>query len=246
VSFLITQPHIVGQIDTDQWVNFLILAIMAILWLFGTLIKAAGKRKPPQARPGGLAREQRESWQQWLARKAEEMQRAAEGPRREAAERTRRLEEKAGLREQVQERPPGKITVRSGRGGESVLVYEQAEPAADSTQEQHAARQREAKQAVAAAGRKTYMAPAEPRREMTTPDLTPATGDLPEMMQRAPETLKPAEEGLDAQRESAVGYEPASIIDCNDPGALKKAVLHYEILGKPVGLRDLPEYSAGF
>ena len=151
MNSLLAQLHIVAQIDSDEMVNFLILVVMAVLWLFASLIKAAGKRKSSQTQVGGPAGQQRESWQQRLARKAEELQRAMEGRSGEDAERMRqRLEERARRREQVQERPPGKITVRSGKGGESVMVYERTESAPDS-----------------AAGRKAAMTPAEPRREVT-------------------------------------------------------------------------------
>lgn len=238
MSLFITQLHMVAQIDSDQWVNFLILVIMAVLWLFALLIKAANKRKPQQTQPGGLAGPQRESWQQRLARKVEELQRAMEGQSDEGKERIRqRPEERAGRRERVQERPPGKLTVRSGRGGESILVYER---------EQHAARQREAKEAVSAAGRKAAMAPAQPRPEITRPDLAPATADLAGVTLRPPQPIESGTEGLDAQREAMAGYEPASIIDPSDPDGLRKAILHYEIFGKPVGMRDPSEQSSTF
>jgi len=57
--------------------------------------------------------------------------------------------------------------------------------------------------------------------------------------------LNPDEVQLNAQRESG-GFEPAVIIDYDDPDALKKAILHYEILGKPLALRDMPEPSTTF
>lgn len=247
MNSLFAQLQVVGQIDSDQWVNFLVLAVMAVLWLFASLIKAASKRKPPQSQPGGPAKVQRETWQVRLARKAEELQRAMEGQSEETAERLqRRLEERAGRRERVEERPPGKITVRSGRGGESVLVYERAEPAANSTREQHAARQREAKEAVAAAGRKAMMSPPEPKIETIEPASRPAAEELPDVTLPLPQPLEPSKEGPETRREPVPGYEPASIIDSNDPDALRKAILHYEILGKPIGLRDPLEQFSTF
>ncbi len=240
------QLHIVAQIDSDGIINFLILAIMAILWLFASLIKAAGKRKSSQTQPGGLAGPQRESWQQRLARKAEELQRAMEGHSDEGAERIRQqLEERARRREQAQERPSGKITVRSGKGGESVMVYERTESAADSTREQRAARQREAREAVSA-GRKAAMTPTEPRPEITMPDLAPATVDLADETLRPLQPIELGREGLEPQREAVTGYDPASVIDSSDADALRKAILHYEILGKPIGLRDPSEQSTIF
>ncbi len=229
----LAQSHTVAQIDSDSIVNFLILVIMAALWLFATLIKAAGKRKPPQ---GGPAGQQRESWQQRLARKAEELQRAMEGHTDEGTERMReRLEERARQRARAQESASGKITVRTGRGGESVMVYEKAEPQPGISREQHAARQQEAKEAVAAAGRKAVLAPiASAAPETTSVALGPA------------QEIQPREVTIGARQEPAAGYDPASIIDVADPDALRKAILHYEILGKPIGLRDPSEQSTIF
>ena len=247
MSSFIAQLCATAQIDSDQWVNFLILAILAVLWLFGTLLKAATKRKPPQDQQGGLARVQRETWQVRLARKAEEWQRALEGQSGEPGERVRqRMAEKAGAEGRVKQPPPGKITVRSGRGGESVLVYERAGPAGDSTREQHAARQREAKEAVAAAGRKATMSPAEPRPESVEPGPKPPAEELADVTPHLPGPLEPGAEGPKTPPAVVAGYDPASIIDSADPDALRKAILHYEILGKPIALRDPSEQSTTF
>ena len=42
------------------------------------------------------------------------------------------------------------------------------------------------------------------------------------------------------------GFEPTAIIDYSDPDALKKAILHYEILGKPLAVRDESEQTRAF
>lgn len=247
MSSFIAHLRAIAQIDSDQWINFLILAIMAVLWLFATLLKAATKRKPSEDQQGGPARVQRETWQVRLARKAEELQRALEGPSGEAGERVpQRMHEKAGAQGRVEERSPGKITVRSGRGGKSVLVYQRAEPAADSTRGQHAARQGEAKEAVSAAGRTAMVSQAEPKLEAPEPTLNSAADELADMTLNLPRPPEPAKEGPETRREPGTGYDPASIIDSNDPDAIRKAILHYEILGKPIGLRDPLEQPSAF
>jgi hypothetical protein len=232
VNAFTTQLHLIAQMDSDQWINFLILLIMAVFWLFGTLIKAAAKRRPPQAGQGGPAGAPRETWQQRLAKKAEEIRRAAEAQRRQADERIRRMEERATMREQVEQPSPGGLTVRTGRGGESILVYEQGETLASSAREHHAARQQEAKNAVSAAGREASMTASQPVITKIGPQLTLPSEDM---------TVRTS---LEPRSEPAVGYEPGSIIDYNDPDALRKAILHYEILARPVGLRDELERSA--
>jgi hypothetical protein len=233
VSSVLSQLHTVGQIDSDQWVNFLILAIMAVLWLFGTALKAATKKKPSEGQKGGLAQAQRETWQERLARKAEELQRALEGQSTETGERIRRrVEQRVGVQKRGEGPAPGKIAVRSGRGGESVRVYERA---GDSTREQHAA-----------AGRKAMMSPVEPKLETIEPAPKPTAEEPADPTLHLPEPLEPGKGALETRRDAVAGYEPASIIDSSDPDALKKAILHYEILGKPLGLRDPVEQSTTF
>jgi len=44
--------------------------------------------------------------------------------------------------------------------------------------------------------------------------------------------------GKTSQVEHAAEYASELLLDCNDPDKLKRAILHYEILGKPLSLRD--------
>ena len=208
--------------DSEDWVNILIIVVMAVLWLVAGLIKTMGKKSPQQEQPeaegsAGPQRRPGESWQQRLARKAEEIQ--------------RRLEEQAGVREPGRQRPPtreaatrapqgpgAKISVRPGRQGESVVLYERP-PSQPATQ-------REAQRAVAAAGQYSTAPMIEPAHR-DTPE--PMMEDLASIMAEPPEPLKPGEVQQGPSRDSG-GFEPAAVIDYGDPDALKKAILHYEIL----------------
>lgn len=223
--------------DSEDWVNILVVVVLAAFWLVAGLIKTMAKKSPQQEQPGaedstGQQRRPGESWQQRLVRKAEEIQ--------------RRLEEQAGVREPRSQRPPARetaarspqgpgarISVRPGRQGESVVVYERP-PAQPSIQREHqVAHQREAQRAVATAG------------QQTTPMLEPVRRATPEPMMEGlapiiaepPELLKPGEVQQGPMGDAG-GFEPAAVIDYSDPDALKKAILHYEILGKPLALRD--------
>ena len=219
----LTQSHALAQGDMDQWVDLLILVLVGVFYAVAGLIKNA-RRKPQEAQRDGSAKERRvpaESWPRRLARKAEELQRAAEAKGRETAERVRQWEQQARMREPMTKSQPrrgpvsqsprpemGKVVVRPGRGGESTLTYERDESDSDAARRRHAAQQ-----------------------QPTSVALEPvAAGGLG--IDGATAVLEP------------VGYDPASIIDYNDPDALRKAILHYEILGKPVGLRDSFEHSA--
>lgn len=239
---IIAQWGVLGQgSDMEGWIDLLVILAMAILWAIGGLVKV-GRSKAAQRRREGPAnatqRAPRESWQQRLARKAEEMQRAAEARGKEMA---RRLEEEVGLRQEGGRpaRPTGRITVRQGPRGESVMVYEKPDTESATEREQQAARQRQARQAVAAA-RRHGPQPAPPIETMTMtelPGLGPMVGELTGTMREPPKPLEPSQARPARPGESA-GFEPAAIIDYQDPDALKKAILHYEILGKPVALRE--------
>ena len=213
----------------DEWINILVVVVMAILWLLGGFLKATGKKKPQQGQQdvAKSGRRPGETWQDRLRRRAQEMQ--------------RRFEEEAGLREQGEQprrpresaprpaqAPTGKVTVRPGRKGDSILVYEQPPRQSGLEQEQLAARQREAQKAAAerSATRQTFST--EPMIEAGEPGF---------QLGAAPEPLEPGEIRLKPPGEPA-GFEPGAIIDYSDPDALKKAILHYEILGKPLALRD--------
>jgi hypothetical protein len=119
-----------GGVGAEDWANILVIAVMAILWLVAGLIRTISKKGPQQEQPEpegstGQPRRPGESWHQRLARKAEELQ--------------RRLEEQAGVREPGKPRPParetatrspqapgGKISVRPGRQGDSVVAIHPA------------------------------------------------------------------------------------------------------------------------
>jgi hypothetical protein len=235
----------------EDWANILFVAVMAVLWLLGALIKNLSKKGAPREQAGqeDSPKERRqpgEGWQARLVRKAQEMQ--------------RRIEEEAGLREpgkptrpvgppapRSAQAPGGKITVRPGQRGESILVYERPQSQPSTQREHHAARQREAQQAVAAAGQSaaTQAPPVKAPVAMAVSRLEPVVEDLSHLVAESPTPLEPGEPPRKAPREAA-GLDWATVIDYGDPDALKKVVLHYEILGRPLALRDMPEETSLF
>jgi len=232
--------------DFDGWANILFLAIVAVFWLVGGLIKAMGGKKqqrtPPA--PADAAQDRRrpgETWQERLMRKAEEWQRRLEeeAAGQEAPERRQPTREPATRPSPA---PEGNVTVRRGRRGESILVYERPKPEPPTQREQQAAQQRAARRAVAAAGQHTTL----PKPELVRRErFEPMVSGLSPVMAEPTETLDPGRVQLKAQRESA-GFEPDALIDYSDPDALKKAILHYEILGKPLALREASDATQVF
>lgn len=242
VTDFFRQLDVFAQGDMEGWVDLLVLVAMAVFWALAGLRRAGAKKRqqsPGVQVPADQQGRRQENWQQRLARKAQEMQRAIEAKGRESTERVRQVGEPRPVRRPAAEQPrPGRITIRPTPAGESVLVYEQAEPSAGTVRQQQAARQREAKEAVSAAMRAGKVPPpVQARVEAGGPGSEPV---IESMTSVASEPSTP----LDLSREELViphgptGYEPGSIIDATDRDALKKAILHYEILGKPVALRD--------
>jgi len=242
MGLLLSQLGLLAQRgrDTDEWVNVLFVVVVAVLYAVGALIKgvsAKGQKRQGQSPP---TQGQRETWQQRLVRKAQEVQRAAEAGTKQAAAGMRRLAEETG--EQKAKSSPtgarpgsprqGRLSTRPGRGGQSILVYEQGSPEAASERQQRAARLRRARELAAEQKRPRQPQPAvTPRRPEEPSAIEPIAEVIDDM------GLEPARPLTRAQRQPA--KVPAlPIIDYTDPDALKKAILHYEILGKPLALRD--------
>ncbi len=246
------QSQYLAQGDAEEWINILFIVAVAVFWAIGGLIKAAGTRKKrpqeqPEDRKAPSDRQKQETWQQRLARKAQEFQRAAEEHVRKIEERTRSQHEPESRPDEGQS-DGGRVTVRSGRGGESVLVYEPE--AGDRRQAPHQRQQpaspRKARQAVsrrreAASRRHSRERPPELAR--TGPTLSSA----PHMPLRTSEGPQPLGiyESMPNQPMEAISTA-SSWIDYSDPEALRRAILQYEILGKPLSLREPLDPTSGF
>lgn len=202
---------------SGDWENIIFLVIVGFFWLAGALAKVLAARKGAarQQRPGRPTPQTarpRETWQQRLARKAQEMHQAAQTERQRLEEQTRER------MPQTQPRPAGEISIRTDAAGDSVMVYQ---PPAD-TKRQQPARQQQAREAIPPARRQVAVEspkPPGPRQVTVSPAVSPP---------------------------GASDLHPLAIVDFDDPDALKKAVLHYEILGRPLALRDLSREAAEF
>lgn len=212
----ITQSILLAQERGGDWANLLFIVIMAILWLVAGLIKAMSKKRPPQ---------EESKPQGSLAQRPRPSESWHQRLARKAEEIQRRFEEEAGVREPSEERPSARETATRSTPSPGRV-----------------ARQRETQPPVAAAGRPTTTPRLEPARQ-ATPE--PMMEDLSSIMAEPPEPLNPDEIQLKAHRASG-GFEPDAVIDYSDPDALKKAVLLYEILGKPLAVRDESEQTRAF
>jgi hypothetical protein len=203
--------------DTEGWTNILFIVVVAAFWAIGGIVKAAGaSRKNRQQQEGRLSEQKppkQESLLQKLAKKAEEFQRAVELQAKQATERPRQSE-----RQGQKPRPAaGQVAVRTGSGGQSVLVYERQAPST--------AVQRKTEDPS-----RTSAARPDRRRERSTTGGSAAT---------------PPKTSVVAQKAASACVSPL-LADYSDADALKRAVLHSEILGKPLALRDPLEQSRRF
>ncbi len=227
-----------AQGDAEGWSDVIVFLLVAAFWAVGALLKAvSARRTASQSQRAGRQKsnddQKRESWQQRLTRKATEIQRAAQ-------EHVHKMEEQAGgappsERPREPRRPDrGRVNVQTRPGGESVLVYERQEPAETPPQRQRRAAQlyqerqeqaRELRQERLEAAEKMLQVetPANQLEPVSAPDVAAATTE---------ETLGPA-------------HAASSLIDYSSADALKRAILHYEILAKPLSLRDPFELTPG-
>lgn len=234
------QPQLMAQRDGEEWINILFIVALAVFWLVGGLIKMASARKGASQKRQDPRKpadaQQRETWQQRLARKAAEVQRAAE-------ERVRNMEEQVAQRQRPEEVPDhrrpdqGRVAVQTRRGGEPVLVYQR--PKRHETPEQvqqSAARLRQVRQDATRRREAQRVRAAEPSLGSTA-GLSLGASSRPEALN--------IDESMPERVEQA-SYAASSVIDYTDVEALRKAILHYEILGKPLSLRDPFDSLSGF
>jgi hypothetical protein len=243
----ILQSQLLAQNDGEEWINILFIVVLAVFWLVGGLVKAAGARRnaarKPQERREPVDPERRETWQQRLARKAEEVQRAAE-------EHIRKMQEQSEPGEETPERrrtDQGRVTVQTRRGGEPVLVYErQNEGETPEQRQQRAARLHRARQETARRREAQRLRAAERNLEAELPQIEPGLGSMTDVSLGASSRPRPLTVDKSMPQRPQQASYAESIIDYSDVDALSKAILHYEILGKPVALRDQSENAAGF
>jgi len=219
-----------AQGGNERWSDVIVFLLVAAFWAVGALLKAVSARRTASQsqRPGRQKSSddrKRESWQQRLTRKADEIQRAAQ-------EHVHKMEEQAGgAPSSERPREPsrsdrGRVTVRTRPGGESVLVYERQEPAETPQQRQRRAAQLyQERQEEARRLRQQRLQAAEKRLRVETPSNQPEPVSVPDVSAATAEAPAPA-------------YAASTLIDYSDADALRSAILHYEILGKPLSLRD--------
>ena len=211
----ILQLGLLAQDDAGRWMNILFIVVVAVFWAIGGLVKVASSKSRKQGASRPSDGRKRETWLQQLAKKAQEIQHAIE---REGSKEQPHPSYRSQEHPNEASRPPeGHVAARTDRGGRSALVYERQEPQRPAEKPRQPARVKAGPKAASQAERQiaaeSLNVPVAPQQPMRTPVRTATT-------------TAPADNAS------------PPIIDYTDPDSLRNAILQYEILGKPMALRD--------
>lgn len=210
--YSLAQIIVIARGNDDGWMNILVLVVLAAVYGLGALIKAKGKKAEDQAQEQQTRKPQRKpssGGRGILEQLFREIQQAAEGkPTRET-------------------RPSGQTTRQQ-------------------TTRPQAAVRKYAAQAKQANRVQPKISPAKPKLSKPTPHVQPdfeISSELDTGTQSLPEFttnvvgLAGKRKGMRAEVVES-SYLSEVLSDYEDPDDLKRAILHYEILGKPLALRD--------
>jgi len=211
----ILQLGLLAQDDAGRWMNILFILVVAVFWAIGGLVKVASNKSRKQGASRPSDGRKRETWLQQLAKKAQDIQHAIE---RKGSKEQPHCSYRPQEHPSEASRPPeGRVAANADRGDSSALVYERQEPQQPAEKLQQPARAKAGPKAALQAERhiaaESLNVPVAPQQPMRTPV-------------RAATTTTPADNAS------------PPIIDYTDLDALKNAILQYEILGKPMALRD--------
>jgi len=194
--------------DGQGWMNILFVVILAVLWAIGGLVKARTKK----------AEEQEEKEEQFARKPQRKLKEVAERFQREVSELSRDRVYKPRERAEALHKGPFQKAPRHA----VPTARKEYRPAA------------KPKRRKIARPIETLAEPELPRR---TPQVEPDFEELPEFTSEAVKELEINQVAVTA--EIAQSMHLSEILsDYADPDELRRAILHYEILGRPLSLRD--------
>jgi hypothetical protein len=210
--YSLAQIVVIARGNDEGWINILVLVVLAAVYGIGALIKAKGKQSEDQA-------------QEQQTRK----------PQRKPSAGGRGILEQLFL--EIQQAAEGKPT-------------QETRPPVQDTRQQTASPQAAVRKYTAETKQtrqtQSLSLPTKPKLSKPTPHVQPdfeTFAELDKGIQALPEIATKVV-GLSDKKKVA----PVEVIeslhlsevlsDYEDPDELKRAILHYEILGKPLALRD--------
>lgn len=221
MNALLAQFILVARGNDEGWMNILVLVLVAAVYGLATILKAKGKKKV-QDQAG--------------EEQGRKPQRKPEGGR--------------GVLEQFIREIQRAVEPTEGRERESRPAAQPARPKVSRPQPAPAVR-KYAAEAKQVSRPKPLIPPAKPKRfglelSIPAPQLQPEFEELPELqtgIEALPEVTTKAVERLVGKRKGMAEipeskYLSEVLADFTDPEDLRMAILHYEILGRPLSLRD--------
>ncbi len=207
---------VLADSNIDKWTNILFVVVLVIFWLGGGLLKILG----------GKAQKRRQQQRQWPAqpRPIKPQPGAAPAPKRPVTP----APEIQPLPQIQRPRPPKKTVVRPRAG---VPTPTSAKPDVE----------------LAPVELLKELQPKGQQLSVPTPKLAqvkPEFKELPDFTAKAVKKLAPKDARLISQTPPAK-YLAGILADYADPEGLRRAILHYEILGKPLSLRGPGEQVIG-
>lgn len=219
MNYSLAQIILVAQSrDPGGWMNILILVIVAAVYGLATILKAKGKKSQEQADEQQIRKPQRKP----------------EGSRGVLEQFVREIQQAFEPTEDRESRPSAQPAPKK---------FDRPQPAP--AVRKYAA---EAKQVSRV---QPTIPPAKAKRpglelSIPTPQVQPDFEELPELqtgIEALPEVTTKAVERLVGKRKGMAEFPESKYLsevlaDFTDPEDLRMAILHYEILGRPLSLRD--------
>ena len=231
MNTLLAQMILVAQgEDVGKWTNILFVIVLAVFWVVGSIVKAKGKKPQGEAekegqlsrKPGGKLREVAERIERELSQLTRE--RADTPPERAARPQTE------SSRQPSQARPAGPAP----RGRPGSQAPREPIPAGRPVAAARKPIARPRRMPTPAFG-----LPATPRVSLEMPKVPTGIEELAEYITEPVEGLKDKYAQIFAEKPAVEpALQPLLDLDYAGPEELTRAILHYEILGKPLSLRD--------
>ena len=212
--YSLAQIIVLARGSDEGWMNIFVLLVLAVVYGLGTLIRAKGKKAKGQTPEQETSKPQRKP---------------SAGGRRGILEQIFR---------EIQQAAEGKPT-RETRPSDQMARQQTAHPKA--AVRKYAAETKQVRQT------QPISTLAKPKLSKPFPQVQPDFEILPELdtdIEALPGFKSRAVVGLAGKHKA----KPAKVVeskylsevlaDYEDPDELKRAILHYEILGKPLALRD--------
>jgi hypothetical protein len=208
MNYSLAQIILAQNDDGQGWMNILFIVVLAVIWAIGGIIKAKTKK----------AEGEEEKEEQFARKPHRKLKEAAERFQREVSELSRdrfykpRERAEALHKESFQKAPRHAVPA----------ARKEYRPVA------------KPKRSKIARPVETLAEPELPRR---TPQVEPDFEELPEFTSKAVKELQVNRVDMAAEIVQ-IKHLSEILSDYADPEELRRAILHYEILGRPLSLRD--------